>query len=126
MQRKIVLVHLCCYSITLVAATVAMVSSTQSEAEITSDGIDALQMAVIVFEVAGLVKEANQMRRLGLQYLQARHAIDIATSICLLMAASAHFSEHQSTLQACGSTGVALKWFGRELTKRYVWCSRTV
>ena len=111
--RKILLAHLGGYSMSLVLATVAMVASTQSGR---TAWIDGLQAAVCVCETIALGNEAMQMRRQGRQYLDGGgwNVIDVATSVCLLAAAVAHFSDDHPTVKTFGAIGVATKWFGRK------------
>ena len=122
--RKIVLVHLAGYGLSLIVATVGMVASTQSSWNIAcpscwipSAGVDALQIAVIVCEVAALLNEAMQMYRQKAQYMQdggGWNLVDVFTSVCLITAAISHFSGEPETVRTFGSIGVACKWFGCE------------
>jgi len=122
--RKIVLVHLAGYGLSLLVATVGMVASTQSSWNIAcpscwipSAGVDALQIAVIVCEVAALLNEAMQMYRQKAQYMQdggGWNLVDVFTSVCLITAAISHFSGEPETVRTFGSIGVACKWFGCE------------
>jgi WD40 repeat protein len=122
--RKIVLVHLAGYGLSLIVATVGMVASTQSSWNIAcpscwipSAGVDALQIAVIVCEVAALLNEAMQMYRQKAQYMQdggGWNLVDVFTSVCLMTAAISHFSGEPETVRTFGSIGVAFKWFGCE------------
>jgi hypothetical protein len=122
--RKIVLVHLAGYSLSLLVATVGMIASTQSRWTIAcpscwipSAGVDVLQIAVIVCEVAALLNEAMQMYRQKAQYMQdggGWNLVDVFTSVCLITAAISHFSGEPETVRTFGSIGVAFKWFGCE------------
>ena len=125
--KKIVLVHLAGYGLSLLAATAGMVASTQSSWNIAcpscwipSVGVDALQIAVIVCEVAALLNEAMQMYRQKAQYMQdggGWNLVDVFTSACLITAAISHFSGDPETIRTFGSIGVACKWFGCETAR---------
>jgi hypothetical protein len=122
--RKIVLVHLAGYGLSLLVATAGMVASTQSSWNIAcpscwipSVGVDALQIAVIVCEAAALLNETMQIYRQKAQYMQdggGWNLVDVFTSACLITAAISHFSGDPETIRTFGSIGVACKWFGCE------------
>eukprot|EP01048_Picozoa_sp_COSAG05_P014437 COSAG05_NODE_1636_length_4365_cov_8.688467_5_plen_500_part_00 len=122
--RKIVLMHLAGYSLSLLMATAGMVASTQSSKTITcpacwmpSARVDALLIAVIVCETIALGSETMQLQKQKEQYFYdggGWNILDVLTSAFLMAAAIAHFSGDLESVRTLGSIGVTCKWFGCE------------